>query len=45
MSVQVAAVLEDFVAVRAAVNTFVLSGFVPLVDSHFVRGTEQVAAL
>lgn len=45
VSVQVATVLEDLAAERAAVNPLVLSGFVPLQDRSSVRETQQAAGL
>lgn len=45
MSVQVAAVLEDFTAEGAAINPLVLSGFVPPLDGRAIGGREQAAAL
>lgn len=41
MPVQVAAVLEDLVAQRAAVHPLVLSEFVPLDDGEPLRTTQQ----
>lgn len=45
VSVEVAAVLKDLVAERAAVNSLVLSDFVPLHDGGVVWSAQRAAAL